>query len=355
MSYYITAHKHKNKISIPIEEKHLYDTDTIVPQSDTTQYTGYSHFGTTVQTNTIDVRKRNIMHYVDSTGHSKQPSSTGSYEYSFALMNPAVFYVPRYFSLSQGTGASQRIGEKIFMKTVKIMLDIKLNDDFYKLSGNVPVDNTVKTYDPENYTLSYTGSDVGGVGSGSISNQQTNNTITTYQNNRLHYSQWAKFRIMIIRFNDHKYTTIENLKDYMSSLFNDSYVPNFIVPALSNSPYVPIVGLSNQAKMLRESTQYTGKFEKLYDETFTLGDKDPMKHIEIVLNPKKNLTFDEEDNHITNEDWNNVYGFILPPTLYTTDMDQVSYRELNKLSITTSTDFHIADFTKNIKYTYYDI
>lgn len=358
MSYYITAHKKNNRINIPIEEKHLYKTDSVIPCSDCNEYYGHTWWGTTIQTNTLALRKRLPNDYIDSTAHSRQPASSGSYEYSFALRNPQLFYVPRLFSVSQGTGPDQRIGEKIYMKTVKIMLDIKLNQNFFKtLSGNVPVDNTIETYKTTQIDTAPLPTSPGAVGEWDVETTTKSNKITTFQNNRMHFSQWAKFRIVIIRFDDFEWPThgpYTALETYFSNLFNGVHVPNFIIPSTNTTQYAPIWAISNQSKMLRESTEYTGKFSILHDEVITLGDKDPMKHIEIIMNPKKNLTFNSE-GYITNEDWNNVYGFILPPALYSTDIDQISLDELNKLNITGSTDVNIADFTTNIKFTYYDI
>lgn len=358
MSYYITAHKYNNKINIPIEEKHIYKTDSSKPSI--YGYYGNTWFGTATQNNTLSLRQRKLSDYIDATGHSKTPKADGSYLFSLALRNPQLFYLPKIFKCDIGTEANQRIGEKIFMKSVKIMIDVKLMYDFfYNLNGNQPVNNVVKTYNLENYTFSYTGSEVGGVGSGSIDDQEVSNSIITYQDNRLGYSQWAKFRIMIVRFDDFDWpdsNPIGTLKNYFRDWFNKTYVPNFIVPitAGAEQQYASLFATSNQAKMLRESTEYTGKFKILYDEVFTLGDKDPMKHIEINLNPKKNLTFDKDGN-ITNNDWNNVFGFILPPALYGTDIDPITYRELMKQETTEATDWNIADFTTNIKFTYYDI
>lgn len=363
MSYYITAHKYNSKINIPVEEKHKYDTDSIVPQDgiNATEYQGYSHFGTAVQTNLLNLRKLIIDSYVDATGHSKDLHQQGqevSYRYSLALKNPQLFYVPRLFSVPQGTGPDQRIGEKIFMKTVKIMLDVKLHSNFFKtLAGNVPVNNNVNTFEPESFSYTYTGAQGSGTGTGLLESTQFTNKITTYQNNRLNYSQWAKFRIVIIRFDDFDWPDQEPytaLEKYFSELFNGVHVPNFIVPTVNANQYDPLYAVSNQSKMLRESTTYTGRYQILYDDVFTLGDKDPQKHIEINLSPKMNLTFNDKGN-ITNEKWNNVYGFILPPTLYTTDIDPITLTELMKLNVSESSDVTIADFIKNIKYTYYDL
>lgn len=360
MSYYITAHKYNNKINIPIEEKHKYKTDSVIPvsNSEMNEYQGYTWWGTTIQTNSLSLRRRNISDLVDATSHSKQPESSGSFEYSLALKNPQLFYVPRLFSLEQGTGPDQRIGEKIFMKTVKIMLDIKLNEKFfYGMNGNVAVINEIETYKPTTIDTRPLPTTPSAITEWDVITTTKTNTIDTYQNNRLHYSQWAKFRIVIIRFDDFDWPAhgpYAALETYFADLFNGVHVPNFIVPALNNSPYAPLYAISNQSQMLRESTEYTGKYQKLYDEVITLGDKDPAKHIEINLNPKMNLTFGS-DGYITNEKWNNVYGFILPPTLYSMDMDPISFKELNKSGASTSSDINIADFTTNIKFTYYDI
>lgn len=358
MSYYITAHRHGNKINVPVEEKHKYITDTLVPVTNGNDVAGSSQaFGTIVQfyRNVFDLYRVNYTQHINTDGTSKSATGeVGGLNMSNS-MKPRLFYRPKQLWIVQGTGARERIGDKIYLKSVQIMLNLSLLDGVRRLlSGNTnQIVNQIPVIQPTNFTA--TAESVGVVTTTQGTITSTSNQYDQYVNHdyRANQKQFYKFRIMIVRFNDlldEQQENEDDFKEYVKEWFNTIYVPQAIVPASSDS-YKDINVVSNQSKMLRESTPYNGKYNILYNQVIELNQADTSKHIEINLEPKKNLNFGD-DFHPTNEDWNNVYGFIIPPLYYKTDMDLVSYQTLQQGS---EASVPLMEFTTNIKFTYYDI
>lgn len=365
MSYYLTAHRNNRKINIPIEEKHKYITDKLRVSGSDILGLSYNLPETSIrwQPNSIVLNKpsyssvisndwSNIPEKVDSIPNN--PSASGLNLISNYVK---LFYRPSMLTIEQGTGPRERIGDKVYLKSVQIMLNLTAMKGFYRgLLGNAQkIGNTLSVPYPTNYTTTGAG--------GQILTSTVTTDLYTYQNNRMNTKQFAKFRVMIVRFDDLSDTQSKEetaLKIFIRDWFNTIFVPLAIVPhnpiedldGYSGVKHLDIPVVSNQSKMLRESTQYTGSFKILYDEMIELNQHDFSKHIKINLEPKTNLTFKDSDNNPTTEYFNNVFGFIIPPTYYKTDMDIETYDELLNLP---SSSTNIAEFTTNIKFTYYDI
>lgn len=350
MSYYLTAHRKGAKISIPVEEKHKYITDRLIPNNDGKDVAGTSQKIASTAAflqNIFNLNKINFSSYINTTGTSKS-RYTGVDGLNMSSSNePRLFYRPQQLYIAQGTGARERVGDKVFIKRVQIMLNLSLLDVTRRLlSGNTnQVVNQIPVIQPVTYTST--------TGGGTIAS--TSNQYDQYVNHdfRANQKQWYKFRVMIVRFNDLLDEQAENetdLRDYIKDWWNKIWVPQAICPS-DDDDYVDIPAVSNQSKMLRESTEYNGKYQILYDSMIELNQADTSKHIEINLEPKKNLTF-TSDLHPTSENWNNVYGFIVPPLYYKTDMDLVSYQTLQAGS---EVSVPLAEYTSNVKFTYYDI
>lgn len=365
MSYYITAHRHGAKINMPVEEKHKYITDSAFPLDSGADIAGYSQKmspGATAQyaINTLSVYKVNYSTVIEGTGSASTPiGSSKSLSGLVKGLNLTedqiqLFYRPAQLAIEQGTGSRQRIGDKVFLKNVNIMLNLCADQEWMKIfAPHKKVENTQQaTFRP----ASYTGNSAGGT----ITSTESDATFYNQINWRQNIRQWAKFRIMLVRFNDltdNQATQESYLKEYIRDWFNTIFVPSMIIPNAtfsSGSPtYKDINVLSNQSKMLRESTEFNGKYQILYDEMVELGQNDMNKHITINLNPKMNLTFDN-DNHPTSEKYNDVFGFIIPPVFYKMDMDTCTYQAIQTTN-ESGNAFDMAHFTTNIKFTYYDI
>ena len=353
MSYYITAHRSGNKFNIPVEEKHKYITDGIRLANNNIDIIGYSQALpdsiTTTPTNTFNLAKPNYSQYIQN-GKSIKPINSGSDSViGLNLISNYIklFYRPSMLTIEQGTGARQRIGDKIFLKNVQIMINLTAMYQFYKtLAGNsTSIEGSINNTYPTGYTGTSTG--------GTIITDNQPSDFYVYKNNRMNTKAFMKFKIMIVRFDDLsdlEEKKEEDLQIFIRNWFNRIYVPLAIIPA-SDDTYYDIPVVSNQSKMLRESTQYNGSYTILYNEMIELNEKDYSRYIKINLEPKMNLTFKDSDNHPTTENFNNVFGFIIPPTYYKTDMDIVSYDEL----LRGNTNVAVAEFTTNIKFTYYDI
>lgn len=361
MSYYITAHRHGAKINVPVEEKHKYITDTL-----DADFSGADVVGVAQELNTSVIFGANSL-YVGKTnfeGAIAQTSSPDTPRYTSISRSGIVkglnlgysqielFYRPAQLTIEKGTGPRQRIGDKVFLKSVQIILNITASQNWMtEFSPHKKDENaTISTYRPTVYTNNSTGGVI----------TTTTNTTTLYNSIdwRKNIRQWMKFRILIVRFND--LTDVQqvdetSLKSYIQDWFNTIFVPAAIVPNGTfndNVPYYKDINVvSNQSKMLRESTNYNGKYKIIYDDLIELAQNNPNKHIEIKLDPKMNLTFNDNDQ-VTDEKFNDTYGFIIPPTFYKMDMDTCTYQAIETSLSSTLT---AATFMTNIKFTYYDI
>lgn len=355
MSYFITAHRKGAKINVPIEEKHKYITNTLIPQAEGKDVAGTSQkIGPTVAflRNVFDLYKVNFNDYINANGTSKSNTGNVSGLNMSNSSEPRLFYRPQQLYLTQGTGARERIGDKIYIKSVQIILNITMLDSVRRLlSGNI---NEITNQTPVMTTTGFTATNVGQIVTGGTI-QSSEFDVDNYVNHnfRANQKQFYKFRVMIVRFTDlldEQQENEQDLRDYLKDWFNKIWVPQAIVPSDADG-YLDINVVSNQSKMLRESTEYNGKYQIMYDSMIELNQNDFSKHIEITLKPKKNLNFGSDD-HPTNEDWKNVYGFIIPPLYYKTDIDLASYQTIQN---SPENSVALAEYTSNVKFTYYDI
>lgn len=354
MSYYITAHRYGSKFNVPVEEKHKYITDGLrVSDSEVIGISDALPESALIKSsNVFTIRKPIYTSYIQND-KSIIPTTSSNQVFGLNLISNYVhlFYRPSMLTIEQGTGARQRIGDKIFLKNIQIMINLSAMKDFYeKLLGNSLVQSTTQIL---HYPVSFSPNTPTPTASIIVNDTDTTN-FYTYFNARMNTKQFMKFRIMIVRFDDlsdDEEKKEEDLKIFIRRWFNEIYVPLAIVPKTDDN-YLDLPVVSNQSKMLRESTQYTGSYKILYDEMIELNQNDYSKYIKINLEPKMNLTFKDSDNTPTTEVFNNVFGFIIPPTYYKTDMDVCTY---NNILRGTTTDYNIAEFTTNIKFTYYDI
>lgn len=364
MSYYVTAHRHGAKIHMPVEEKHKYITDSIDQDFSGADMHGMSQrldTSVTYQDNTLTATKQDFTTVIQQTDTTATPkyssiSVTGRVQgMNLTWDRIKMFYRPAQLTIQQGTGSRQRIGDKVFLKSVQIIINIAATQSWMTTLAptKTQANATVTTYRPTAYSTTSTTA-------GTISTTTHDADLVNVINWRNNIRQWMKFRILIVRFND--LTDVQQvdetaLKQYIADWWNKIFVPAAIIPNMTfNSQtgaaiYQDINVVSNQSKMLRESTEYNGKYQIIYDNLIELAQNDPNKHIEIKLDPKMNLTFNS-NNHVTDEKFNDTYGFIIPPTFYKMDMDTCTYQAIQTSN---GSPQILSSFITNIKFTYYDI
>ena len=337
MTYYITAHKKGNKLHMPIEEKHIYMTHK--PVKTFASVDGwYLRSGFTLDLPKFDTSV--IDTNINTQGYSTRNTSVNPDAINLNGVNVTGdkiirVYTPYTFTIDKGDGSNERIGDKVFIKSVKLMFNINFN--YYKymqyISQYAADVNTITT---------------------EVADQATQNTVRTYLNTRNNMDSFFKLRFMLVKFDELDQGYVSTLNDNIAKWFNSTFVPSLYAPP-STSSNIAIPFVSNQAKMLRESTPYTGKFKILKDMMITIGNKDPQKHIEIDLEPKMNITFNPDNStsragFVSNSDWTNVIGFFILPSYYQEDMDLVSFNQINKEALT-----NFITMDENIKITYYDL
>lgn len=163
-----------------------------------------------------------------------------------------------------------------------------------------------------------------------------------------------KFRMMLVKFDSSQ--DADGIKNW----FNTIYVPQYYLSDNLNEGAV-----TNQSKMLRESTAWTGKFNILYDKPFTINSKKGHKFINFNYKFKRNINFDDTTNYPTDEDFKNIQLLVFGPTLLVNDMDGHAYSKLSdylektqSLSGASTLRNYVLDafqISQNIKYKYYDM
>lgn len=180
--------------------------------------------------------------------------------------NIIILFDSNNIQMSEGTGEDQRVGNKVLLKKMQHMTTLWINSNEF------------------------------------ISNF-THGTSIDFS---------MKFRLMTVKFDDPK------TKSVLADWYNTTYVPNSY-GASSNTNYI-----SNQAQMLRESTEYTGTFKIIHDEIFTLNKANSVFYKNLAFTPNKQITFENSTDYMTNDDFINTYTFIITPSNIFTDMDTVS-------------------------------
>lgn len=316
MSYVIKAYKKGSKLSIPVEDKHKYDTQAEAHDYYTFEPTNPSH-------------KLSLIPYTaayDSLGANGFGACWGNIQHNFDII-----WSGGYFGTTAGTGADQRIGNKVFLKDMSILINIYMTESAKRFFNCEYV----------NYTDINTDS-------------TTLNGFTNHLKEEGETPCKFKFRMMLVKFD-----TIAD-QNYVKEWFNTIYVPQYYA---SNGTTKPAV--TNQSRMLRESTNYTGKFNILYDKAFSINSKKGHKFINFNYKFKKNLTADTNTGGITDEDFTKLRLIIFCPTLLVNDMNGMAYSKLSdymektvSLSNAATLRNYVLDafyIQTNIKYKYYDL
>lgn len=149
---------------------------------------------------------------------------------------------------------------------------------------------------------------------------------------------WVNCRLMTVHFDEPK--TPAGLADWFKR--------TFIYYADVSSSYLR---QSCHQDMLRESSDFTGKFSILHDLKFKLNKSQGVHQIHYQLKPDMNLTFNNTSNLATNEEFLNTYTFLIGPIDYAIDTDPTTFHYLKNIN----SSYTLIYIGMNVKYTYYDL
>lgn len=155
------------------------------------------------------------------------------------------------------------------------------------------------------------------------------------------FDMWINCRVMVVHFSEAK--TAAQLVNW----FRENYIYYGTVTAQN----IPVQSVHQNR--LRESTKDTGKFKIIKDLPFKLSRKQGVYQFSFTLSPKKDLTFDEDTNTVTNSKFKNTYFFIMGPANYSIDTDPRTYEMTNRATFTYQQP--LISYGFNIKYTMYDL
>lgn len=235
----------------------------------------------------------------DRAGYSGTFDNNG---YCIGTNNVSLYDLSRQIVITQGTADNQRVGNKVYMKFLHFTYTIRLAGD----------------------------------------------TLLTYLNHGTNADMFMRFRVMVVKFDNGLIMTRPEIVNW----FRETYI-YFRQQTLSagagalNVPYQSI----HQTK-LRESTEWTGKFKILYDKKIKMGKKKTVKISNISIPIKQNLSFDNNNNQVTDDNFQNIFAFIIGPGCNELDTDAIS---ADKIYNWNGVNRGIAATNAVLKWEYYDI
>lgn len=137
--------------------------------------------------------------------------------------------------------------------------------------------------------------------------------------------RFFKLRFMVVQFNDEIHVDADEIAKWFYSTYCwFKAQPNTVIPS-GNYINQPISVHSN---IMRLTTPYTGKFNILMDKPFTMVSTRPQQVLDINIPLNKSYVFDEDDP--TKLLFPNIWMFILPPLNFETDMDPLTYYQIER-------------------------
>lgn len=273
-SYKIYAKKGRKVMPIKIEEKHVYQ-----------------HVST------------NQDLYISVFKSLTDPTYAQYYRgYAPTDANCKLLHNTNTITIQQGTGEDQRVGNKVNIKSVSLVLNLHINP--------TPL-------------------------------------IDSFGHSEL-VDMKFHFRLLCVKFNAPLSTAAEaeNFADWYRKSF--VYYRTVSVTGGAKMPYQ-----SNWMDKLRNSSEYTGSFKILYDKKFSLSKFKTVKQKQINLPIKGNATFDPDTNQLAlNSQLSNIYTFLIGPSNNWLDMDAISTSKAETLGTGYASLFV---YNANIKTIYYDI
>lgn len=321
MSYYVKAYKGRNKLNIPVEEKHKY-------YSSISDHEYYDLNPVSSETTS------NLSLIMYQSGMSSGAGYQAYYDSNLNRNCMVLWNGNTQMNISQGTAEDQRIGDKIYLKSLQMLINIQLKQPALKFFNSETFDSTkFSSVIGSNY---YTFQDI-----------LSGESITPAK---------FKFRLMLVRFEDTDFQDT-SINDW----FNTTFVPQYYIGQYINDSAAAV---TNQSKMLRESTVYTGKFKILADRSFTLNSKKGHKFVKFDWNFKQNLTLN--DNNVpTNDDFKGLRLLLFGPALMISDINGIAFSKMaefweksagqSNAAILRGYVSHAFTVQMNKKFTYYDM
>lgn len=268
MSYKIYAKKGKKTMPIKLEKKHFYNNSSF-------QYM-----------------------YLYKTNLATSPTLDNVKGYGPNKDTIKLLYITNNMSIQRGTAEDQRIGNKINLKGINMVICLRFLQD----------------------------------------------AIATYLSHSESVLMNFQFRIMTVKF-DQQMTTTD-----LAKWFRESYIYTRLISITGGDNYPQ---MSNWMDKLRDSTPWTGSFEILKDKKFTLNKNKTVAMINYNLGFNKEINFDNISNRPTDNQYiNNIYTFIIGPSNNFYDMDAVSMSKVESFSADYNAIFGLEVNTKVI---YYDM
>lgn len=268
MSYKIYARKGRKTIPISVESKHYYDN------------LSYTYLNLITSNAATATSEDNVHGFGPNKDTIKIINNTNN------------------LHVVQGTGESDRNGNKVNLKGINMVLTIHFLKD----------------------------------------------VIATYLSHSESVMMNFNFRIMTVKF-DQQMTTTD-----IARWFRETYIytRNISITQGGNYPQQ-----SNWVDKMRESTPWTGSFKILKDKKFTLDKEHTVAQLTYDLGFNTNVNFDNTSNNPTaNQYINNIYTFIIGPSNNFLDMDAVSQSKVESFATPVTATFILEG---NIKYVYYDV
>ena len=163
---------------------------------------------------------------------------------------------------------------------------------------------------------------------------------------------------MLVHFKDSSRFAWDNsyLYSNIAQWFNSVFVPQVYDETYGNDQNGFSKLMSNQTKLLRESSPYTGEFKILKDWTIKIDRTTTSFDINFKLDPNKDLTM-KDPGQVTNnwaptDEWyKNTYLICISPTSRF-DMDPTTFE-----SVKTNTSTYVSELSAYTirKYTWYDM
>lgn len=304
--YYITAHNNSKKLSIPVENKHIY--------------------GHVVGTNYNEsVSSDNDIMIKYDEGFTTQSTINSSVSDHATTKNDfQILYDSSVLKVERGTDFNQRIGDKVFVERVDIDYSISVSIDFI------------------NYIAEITDTNFGNLGTSA---------------SRLNSNWFVNCRLMLVHFEDDLGQTDYFKRWTLASWFNRVFCYHQTqVDYPSDSTILSenrVNSRSVHVSRKHESTEWNGKYQILKDQMITLTPKKTVYNGTMTINPKMDLTFNGDDE-VTSEKWKNTYLILIGPNDYRFDMDPFSTKAIEYLGSTVNSKrlFNTAVLTK---WTFYDL
>lgn len=304
--YYITAHNYNKRLNIPVENKHIYG-----------HVTG-TNYNENIASDTDIMIKYN-------EGFTTLSTLNGSVSDHVTTKNDfQILYDSNDLSVKRGTDFNERIGDKVFVERVDIDYQISISLDFINWIAGINDDNFGELGNPAS---------------------------------RLNSNWFVNCRLMLVHF-DIDLGQNDYFKRWtLAQWFNRVFTYHQTQVAYPDNSTINLADRVNSRSVhvvrKHESTEYNGKYQILKDQMITLTPKKTIYSGTMTINPKMDLTFDEDDKP-SSEKWKNTYLILIGPNDYRFDMDPYSVHAIEYIgsNVNSKRLFNTAVLTK---WTFYDL